>query len=253
VVHQNGDVGDYRKGIRKKIDLLKGDGINIENGKIKNFEGVVFDDFDTDRPLSLLRDEQIELSEKVSTRDSFSIANIKVVGGIDVAYDGRNAYGAYVAMNWEGRLIDKKLSIATTNFPYIPTYLSYRELPAIEKLMEKIIEKPTVMMLDGNGLIHPRRIGLASHIGIVFDIPTIGIAKSLLLGEVKDHKVIDGKEILGYELKSSNKPIYISLGNKISLKSSIKIVEHFCKFRIPEPIRRANQLANEYRKSKNNE
>ncbi len=248
VVHQDGNIGKYRCGKGRKRELLKKDGINIEDDRIKNFGELLFKDFETSCPLWSCREEQLELRKKISLENE--LKDIETVGGIDVAYDGRKAYGAYIGMNKKREIIERKVICTEVNFPYIPTYFSYRELPVIEKLMDKI-EMPTILMLDGNGLIHPYGIGLASHVGIVFDKPTIGIAKSLLCGEVKNGKIIDGKELLGYELKSksSKKPIYISPGNKTSFELSLEITQHFCKFRIPEPIRKAHLFANEMKKS----
>ncbi len=248
VVHQNGNIGKYRCGKERKRELLKKDGIDIKHGRIKNFGELLFKDFETSYPLRSCREEQLELRKKISLELD---REIETVGGIDVAYDGRKAYGAYVDMNKKREIIERKVIRTEVNFPYIPTYFSYRELPVIERLMDKI-EMPTILMLDGNGLIHPYGIGLASHVGVVFDIPTIGIAKSLLCGEAKNGEIIDGKELLGYELKSksSKKPIYISPGNKISFELSLEITRHFCKFRIPEPIRKAHLLANEMKRKR---
>ena len=249
VIHQNGNIGRYRQGKERKRRLLKKDGIDIEDDRIKNFGELLFKDFETSHPLRGCREEHLRLREKISLENE--LKDIETVGGIDVAYDGRKAYGAYIGMNKKREIIERKVICTEVNFPYIPTYFSYRELPVIERLMDKI-EMPTVLMIDGNGLIHPYGIGLASHVGVVFDIPTIGIAKSLLCGEVKNGKIIDGKELLGYELKSksSKKPIYISPGNKISFELSLEITRHFCKFRIPEPIRKAHLLANEMKRKR---
>jgi deoxyribonuclease V len=120
-------------------------------------------------------------------------------------------------------------------------------------------EKPSVLMLDGNGILHPRGIGIASHVGVLFDIPTIGVAKSLLCGEVRKDDLVkkgwaeivyNGKpQGIAFNSSGSAKQIYISPGHKLSLKTAFKIVRHLTDYRIPEPTRQAHILANELRKN----
>lgn len=127
VIHQNGNIGKYRCGKERKRELLKKDGIDIENDRIKNFGELLFKDFETSHPLRSCREEQLKLRKKISLENE--LKDIETVGGIDVAYDGRKAYGAYVDMNKKREIIERKIIATEVNFPYIPTYLSYRELP----------------------------------------------------------------------------------------------------------------------------
>jgi deoxyribonuclease V len=92
-------------------------------------------------------------------------------------------------MDVSGNIVDRVWVVDRIKFPYIPTYLAYRELPLFEKLIEQLKVRPSVLMVDGNGILHPYKIGIASHLGVVLDIPTIGVAKNLLCGEVKEGKV----------------------------------------------------------------
>ena len=249
IVHSDGRLGGFGLGINDKIKRLKEDKIYVENGKIVDFEFVLFKDFKTDYPLKKLRKEQIELSKKVVLKDSFT--KIETVAGIDIAYpknEFEKACGSCVVMDYKTKeVVEEKTVFNKTGFPYISTYLTYRELPIIKNLISRLKTKPTVFMFDGNGILHPYGIGLASHIGVVLDIASIGVAKSLLYGEIKDDIVTIENKKRGIVFFSSNKvkkPIYISPGNKISFETSFKIVKNLSSFKIPEPLRQAHILAN---------
>jgi deoxyribonuclease V len=249
IVHSDGKLGGFGRGIIDKIRRLNADNIVVRSGRIDDFDRVFFDDFKTNYPLKTIREEQINLSKKVVLKDSFD--KIETVAGIDIAYpecEFEEACGACVIIDYETKeVIEEKVTRSKTDFPYISTYLTYRELPLIEKLLKEIKTKPTVFMIDGNGILHPYGIGLASHIGVVFDIPTIGVAKRLLYGKVSENIANINGEKRGYAHYSSSKiknPVYVSPGNKISFKTSLKIVESLSKFKIPEPIRLAHILAN---------
>jgi deoxyribonuclease V len=249
IVHSDGRLGGFGLGIDDKIRRLKQDKINVEDGKIVDFESVFFKDFKTDYPLKKLRSKQIELSKKVVLKDGFT--KIESVAAADIAYpenEFENACGACVVMDYKTKeIIEEKIVFSKTSFPYISTYLTYRELPIIKKLVDRLITKPTVFMFDGNGILHPYGLGLASHVGVVLDIPSIGVAKSLLYGNVEGNVVtIDGKKrgLVFFSSKKIKKPIYVSPGNKISFETSLKIVKNLSFYKIPEPLRQAHILAN---------
>lgn len=249
IVHSDGRVGGFGLGIDDKIRRLNKVNISVKNGKIVDFEKVFFEDFKTDYPLKKLRQEQIQLSKKVKLKDGFT--EIETVAGIDVAYpknEFEDVCGVCIVMDYKTKqIIEEKIVFAKTYFPYISTYLSYRELPVVEKLIKNLESKPTVLMLDGNGLLHPYGIGLASHTGVVLDVPTVGVAKNLLYGRLENNIVkIDGKK-RGYALFSSEqvrKPVYVSPGHRVSFETSINIVKHLSHYKIPEPLRQAHILAN---------
>jgi len=251
VVHSNSDVGGYRLGIKKKIELLEDEGIGVRDWKVEAFSSHLFSDFVTDYPLKKLRDEQIAMGKKVVLDDAFE--KIETVAGVDAAYSGGNAYGTCVVFDYSTKkIIDEKTVVSKIDFPYISTYLSFREYPVIEKTVKSLSEKPTVLMFDGNGVLHPFGIGIASHAGVLLDIPTIGVAKNLLCGTLEFipkkqgdfSRVVYKNKTIGFCLKSSKnaKPVFISPGHKISFESSLKIVKEFCKYRIPEPIRIADMI-----------
>lgn len=249
IVHSDGRLGGFGLGINDKIRRLKQDDILVKDGKIVDFDNVFFDDFKTDYPLKKLRQEQIELSKKVILKDDFS--EIKTVAGIDIAYsenEFEDVCGACVVMDYKTKqIIEEKTVFAKTYFPFISTYLAYRELPITEKLVKNLKSKPTILTLDGNGILHPYGFGLASHVGVILDMPTIGVAKTLLYGKLDGNIVKIKDEKRGYALHSSKKvtrPIYVSPGHKISFETSRDVVKHFSFYKIPEPLRQAHILAN---------
>jgi deoxyribonuclease V len=247
VVLSDGRVGGYTGGgPSKKAALLSKEGIRIEDGKIVDLPDVLFDEFVSDYPLRRLRERQVRLSGRV--RIPRANRQIDKVAGIDVAYSGEHAYSSLLVFDAEtGEQIDRVVSEGHAEFPYVPTYLAFRELPIISPLIRHLDDR-TVLMYDGNGLLHPHRFGIASHAGVVFDIPTIGIAKSLLCGRVLDERedhvspiVLDGR-ILGYRLSrgGSSAPVYVSVGHGMSARQAIQLVKRFLRHRIPEPTRLAH-------------
>ena len=238
VIHSDGRIGGYASGIDKKIELLKKDGIEIKNGRI-DLKKYFFGDFETSHPLKKLREEQEKLKSKVEIKGD---VELETIAGVDVSYGKKYAYGAYIELDKNGNIVKKKVAKKKITFPYIPTYLAYRELPILNELIKG--EKPSVVMVDGNGLLHPRFFGLACHFGVVNDIATIGIAKKLLTGSVIKNDVFIGDKKIGKKLGK----IYISPGNKISIEKAYEITKKFMKYSIPEPVRLAHILANEERR-----
>ncbi|MGC9307153.1 MAG: endonuclease V [Thermoplasmatota archaeon] len=198
----------------------------------------LFTDFAGQAPLQRLRAEQQRLRDAVVISDDFD--EIATIAGVDVAYQGQTAYGAYVEMDMDGEVTAIKAIQMETRFPYISTYLSYRELPVLEVLLDG--ETPSLVMVDGNGILHPYGFGLASHVGVLHDLPVIGVAKSLLCGEICNRYVyLNGRRTA--VCCGTNNPVYVSPGHRISLETAASITEHGCRHRIPEPIRRAHMLA----------
>lgn len=247
IVHSDGRLGGFGLGIHDKIRRLQQDSIHVNNGKIVDFEDVFFDNFQTDYPLKTLRKEQINLSRKVSLEDDFN--DIVTVAGIDVAYpdnEFHEACGACVILDYHTmQVIEESVVFSLTDFPFISTYFSYRELPIVQKLINQLRVTPSMVLLDGNGIIHPARCGFASHAGVTLDIPTIGVAKTLLYGMIKGSKVIIDREQRGYAFskKQGIRPIYVSPGHRVSLKTSVEVVKHLSSSKNPEPLRLAHHLA----------
>ena len=194
-----------------------------------------------------LRAKQIEIIKKLSLKDEFK--KIERIVGFDQAFLNDKIISAAVVCDYNSlEIIEKKYVVEEVKIPYIPGFLSFREGPAITKAYRKLKTKPDIVMIDGNGILHPIKAGLATHVGIILNTPTIGVAKSLLLGVVKNRRVYVDGEVRGYELytKKGCKPIYVSPGHKISLKTSVKVVKDCVRgHKLPEPLRLAHLYANE--------
>ncbi|MCR8844067.1 deoxyribonuclease V [Paenibacillus sp. SC116] len=197
---------------------------------------------------------QQELSQKVIKED-FS-DQIQYVAGVDVAYSKSNdkLIAAIVILESDSlELVESVVIEDTVQFPYIPGLFSFRELPPIIKAFEKIKTTPQLVVCDGHGLAHPRRFGLASHLGVLYDIPTIGCGKTKLLGHFiepdqnrGDHSpLVDNNEIIGSVLRTqkSIKPIFVSIGHRVSLKTACEwILRLSPNYRLPETTRQADQI-----------
>ncbi len=183
---------------------------------------------------------------------------IRYVAGVDLAllgpaYKWDKLIAGVVVYDMEtGKVIERQNAIVSLNFPYIPGLLSFRETPGILKALSKLRSEVDVYMLDGQGIAHPRRLGIASHVGIIINKPTIGCAKSKLIGkptsQLLDYKgsvvyLEDGGEIIGAEVRTKDKvkPVYISPGHLITMDESIEIALRVVgKYRLPEPTRLAH-------------
>ena len=200
---------------------------------------------------------QEQLRHQVITTDS--LGEVKYVVGVDIGFEANYAISkaAVVVLSYpELELVEKAIARIPTAFPYVPGYLSFREIPAILAAFPQLNTIPDLILCDGQGLAHPRRLGLASHLGVLLDIPTIGVAKSLLVGKHEEvalakgsqQPLIDKDETIGMVLRSRTKvkPIYVSIGHKISLPTAIKYVMGcLTKYRLPETTRWADKLASQ--------
>ena len=177
--------------------------------------------------------------------------NPKFIAGVDLSFPDPDGFalGCAVVLKFpELSLVEVKTERMRVSFPYIPGLLSFRESPVVIRALEKLEVEPDLIMVDGQGLAHPRRFGIACHIGLLFEKPTIGCAKSLLCGkheEVPEEEgsfswIWDQDEIIGAVLRTrrGRNPVYVSIGHKISLECAIKWVLRCVRgHRIPEPLR----------------
>jgi deoxyribonuclease V len=195
---------------------------------------------------------QNDLAKKVILHDG--IVSPELIAGVDVSIRGANeATAVAILLDYPGlKVVQTSVVKGTADFPYIPGLLSFREVPLILKACEKLTSAPDLVLVDGQGIAHPRRIGLASHLGLFLNIPTIGCAKSPLYGKFQepgsspgDYSMItdaDGN-IIGAVLRTrlNVKPLYISVGHKTDLASAIDWVMKCCRgYRLPEPTRLAH-------------
>ena len=201
------------------------------------------------------RDTQQRLRSRVETRDR--IGDITHVAGADVGIDKRRGLtraAVAVLKLPELELCDEALENLPTEFPYVPGLLSFREAPAILAALDKVRRLPDLILCDGQGYAHPRRFGLACHLGVLTDIPTVGVAKKRLIGEhdsVPEARgawvpLIHEGETIGAVLRTRAgvKPIYVSSGHRVSLKTAIDLVMACTtRFRLPETTRWADRLA----------
>ena len=188
---------------------------------------------------------QNEFSKIVITHNYMNNDNIRNVCGIDVSYKDLNAFCSAVIVDKNTlEIIEIVNEKKTSSYPYIPGLFMLREgelLLQIVRLLKNLFD---VLLIDGHGILHPRQCGLASYVGIMIDKPTIGVAKNLLCGSILESNYVEyNKTILGYTIKKNNKKdIYVSVGHKISLETSIDIVKKLTKKSefIPEPLRIAD-------------
>lgn len=193
---------------------------------------------------------QYTLRKKLSLRKK--LGSIDIIAGADVAYRKGKAIAGVVVLEFPGlKLIEKQYTISPVTFPYIPGLLSFREGPALLRAFQKIRIEPDVILFDGQGIAHPRRMGIATHLGLFLDRPTIGCAKSILVGDYTIPDDCKGKycllkengEVIGAALRTKEgvKPVFVSPGNMIDLLSAIRIVlECAGQYRMPEPIRQTH-------------
>lgn len=201
----------------------------------------------------------LELQRRLATQVSRSGGFItpRLIAGVDVSVSRvkGTATGAVVVLEYPGfALVEAKVIEGRVDFPYIPGLLSFREAPLILRACEELSIAPDLFLVDGQGVAHPRRFGLACHLGLFLDTPTIGCAKSRLCGrhdvpgvEPGDYaEVVDGGETIGVALRTrpGTNPVYVSLGHRIDLESAIHWVLECCRgYRLPEPTRLAHQAA----------
>lgn len=198
---------------------------------------------------------QNQLRSQVITTDQ--LGSVRFVAGVDVGFEQNNTVSraAVAVLAWpELRLHEYAIARRPTEFPYVPGFLSFREIPVILGALEQLHTDPHLILCDGQGYAHPRRFGIACHLGILTDIPTIGVGKSRLVGthapvgEIRGswQPLMDRGEQIGAVLKTRLKtqPLFISLGHRISLLTAIEYVMGcVTRYRIPETTRWAHRLA----------
>lgn len=208
---------------------------------------VLADNFST----SKAKQVQLNLISRVVDTDEF-VNPPRTVGGFDVAYYNQTAIGAAVLLTFpQMRLLKQRLVYCRSPVPYIPTLLSFREFAPLSLAYSALQHKPDLCFVDAHGRAHPRRLGAASHFGVLRNAPTIGVAKKRLCGEIQSNGtlfkklILDGEQIGAQVLsKVGCKPIYVSIGHRISLETAINLTQKcITKYRLPEPIRQAHRLA----------
>jgi deoxyribonuclease V len=185
------------------------------------------------------------------------IGEIRRIAGVDAGFEsqGKVTRAAVVVMSWPGlERLDQAVVRQPTRFPYVPGLLSFRELPAVLAAFGELKAGPDLALCDGQGIAHPRRLGIASHLGLWLGLPTIGVGKSRLVGTFEDPgerkgdqaRLMDGDERIGTVLRTRDgvKPLFVSPGHRVSIGTAAEIVLAACtRYRLPEPVRAADRLA----------
>lgn len=186
---------------------------------------------------------------------------VRTIGGADISFNKyeETVYAGIIVLSFpELKEIGRSTVISKTSFPYIPGLLSFREIPSLLKAWNQLEMKPDLMVLDGQGTAHPRRLGIATHFGLITGVPSIGCAKSLLTGKFdtlpetagSTSLIYDENEVIGAALRTKNNtnPVFISPGHRINLDQSLAFINQCVSgYRIPEPTRKAHLLVNQLR------
>ncbi|MBX7146031.1 MAG: deoxyribonuclease V [Alphaproteobacteria bacterium] len=198
---------------------------------------------------------QKQLANKVRLENNF--ANLNLIAGIDVSYDLTNnlSYAVIVTMTLDQlKPIQTIIKHLPTTIPYVPGFLSFREIPVILEALKDLPHRPDIFMVDGQGVAHPRGLGIAAHLGVLTNIPSIGVAKSKLIGSYQEPDWIKGSQSplinknkkIGTVLRSKDnvKPLFISSGHYIDHETAINVtIACLTKYRLPEPTRYADKIS----------
>jgi len=205
---------------------------------------------------------QQRMAKRIIKKDALP-RGIQLVAGVDVTYWQDCSVGAVAVLDFESlELVESQTSICRTRFPYIPTLLSFREVPPAVLAIKKLAKLPDVFLVDGQGYAHPYRCGFASHLGLVLNKPTIGVAKTRLLGKPEPQRDNSDISFLKHEgevicaavtTKRGSRPVYVSIGHMTSLETASEIVKHCTpNHRVPEPILMAHRVADAEKRKINN-
>lgn len=208
-----------------------------------------------DLPVNEAKALQVQLAEKVRAETTVDPASVRTVAGVDVGFRGDVARAAVVVLGFPGlEPVDYALAEVPVSFPYVPGLLAFREGPSVLAALERLTTWPDLFVFDAQGLAHPRRLGLASHMGVILDWPSVGCAKSRLIGAHEEpadavgawSPLFDGDETIGAVVRSrvGVKPLYVSIGHRVDLPTAVDIVLRCGQgYRLPETTRYAHRVA----------
>ncbi len=256
VVHASGAVGRVVGGTQNEAAArLAAEGVRVVGSRVDPLARYFVWEFPTDRPLARLQEEQAEIAQRVVLEP---LPEVRRIGALDVAYAGDEAAAAFVLADAAGEVVEHVTACAPARFPYIQTYLSYRELPAylaVVRAADAAGWRADVLLVDGNGILHPRRAGVASHLGVLLDRPTVGVAKGHLCGHANTAGmaigewrpvVLDG-ETVGAALRTDrNQTLFVSPGHRADLAGAIELVQRLTESSaLPVPLQWAHEVATE--------
>ncbi len=205
---------------------------------------------------------QLQLKSKLTFHNKIDLSEIQTIAAADISFNRYDdqLYAVVVLLNVPDLNLKAVYSNrAKASFPYIPGFLSFREIPPLLEIFKDLSPMPDILICDGQGIAHPRGFGLASHLGILLDMPSIGCAKSVLVGKYLEPSAARGstsplmyqERQVGAALRTRSgiKPVFVSVGHKLGLEEAVKILLQCSpKYRIPEPLRLAHRKVNELRK-----
>ncbi len=201
--------------------------------------------------LHQLEIEQNKLAKAVSLKDSIDFSLTESIGACYNTFINNRIISVFLVCSPDMEIIEQQYSTKRLEFPYIISFRAYRELPAMIDCYNKIAESPDVIFVEGHGILHPRGLGIASHLGISIQKPTIGIAQKLLIGELRGEEVILNGKVAGYAFSSrqGSKPFYVSPGHMVSLKTALELTKKCLKLphKLPEPLVLARKFASKIR------
>lgn len=200
-----------------------------------------------------LKKEQLKLKEKIEVRDGFD--KIKLIAGADCYPLNHKLIACVTVCEYPSlKLIETKTYLLNDPLPYLSGFLAYREMPAIIEAFNQLDNEPDLILVKGAGIAHPRKIGMASHLGLVLNKPTIGLTQKLLVGKVEQGKIILDNEIVGFEIKTREhaNPIYVSPGHLVSLGSALNMIKETIipPHKMPEPLHLARKFSKKEGKKK---
>lgn len=193
-----------------------------------------------------LKKEQQRLAPKVVLRDGFT--SLKTIGGASTAAAGNKLIGCIVVCEFPSlKLLEQKTYVLSDALPFHAGFEAYREMPALVEAFNELETEPEVLLVDGTGILHPQKFGLACHLGLVLNKPTIGIADKLMLGQVEQGKLWLNNEMMGFEVKTRahSLPLYCSPGHLVGLGTVLEMVKKTVQYphKLPEPVHLAHKLA----------
>lgn len=204
--------------------------------------------------------EAIALQERLRDRVILhrTFRRVRLIAGVDVGVRNETSRSAVVVLRFPSmEVVESATAERPVEFPYVPGLLAFREVPVVLEAFRKLEARPDLLLVDGHGYAHPRRFGVACHLGVELDLPSIGCGKSLFVGEHREPGARRGArtplrhkgEVIGAVLRSRDnvRPIYVSIGHRIDLATAVRIVLRCCtRYRLPEPIRAADHTAGGY-------
>ncbi|MBT4935512.1 endonuclease V [Candidatus Woesearchaeota archaeon] len=201
--------------------------------------------------LEELKKEQWKLAQKIVLRDDFT--TVRTIGGVECVQSGDNIIACVVVCEYPSmKLKEQKVYTLHNPLPHRLWFEAYREMPAIVEAFNMLEEEPDILIIKGNGILHPRKIGIASHVGLILNKSTIGISEKLLLGNVEKGNVLLEGDVVGFEITTREhaKPLYVSPGNLISLGSVLTIMQStiISPHKMPEPLHIARKVAKKFAK-----